>query len=308
MNAEIHFKNVMGGSGGYMYSIDGGANYQADTFFVGLGVGAYQLMVTDITMCATMAVDTMIYQPEAIVTEFTVTEDVCFGNLGEIEFTSVTGGTGSLMYSIDGGANFITETTFTDLDGGDYQLLVQDENLCNSDISDISINILDDFIIESVVFDSISSEANATIEVSVSGGLPPYTYTLSGDSNPQETGEFSIPDAGTYTVEINDYFNCGPLTTDPIEIVSVVGISNHRYIEALVYPNPTRGEVTIEMPSKSTSSTFEVVSMTGQVMNRTTLYSSGGQIKGNLQLHDLAKGMYLLRVDGKVVQSAIVLQ
>ncbi len=307
-DSEIHFKNVQGGSGGYLYSVDGGANYQADTFFLGLTGGAYQLMVSDINFCASNVVDTTIYQPAAIIPFATVEDTLCFGLTGSIVFDSVSGGFGALMYSINGGTDFGTETTFTDLPGGEYQLLVRDDSLCSSDLSDVSITILDELKIENITSIDIETNVIGSIEVEVSGGLVPYTYTLTPGPVANDNGVFTISESGIYTVEIMDTWNCGPIVTDPITISDFTGITDYLFVDALVYPNPSKGELTIEMSTSSSLSTIEVMSLTGQVVSSTRVYPSGGQMKETLYLGDLAKGMYMLRIDGKMLRSAIVLQ
>jgi hypothetical protein len=125
---------------------------------------------------------------------------------------------------------------------------------------------------------------------------------------PNDNGIYSISEAGIYTVEINDSWNCGPLVTDQITISDFTGISNYLFVDALVYPNPSTGEITIEISTESSQSTIEVMSLTGQVVSSTMVYPTGGQLKETLQLRDLAKGMYMLRVEGKMLRSAIVLQ
>ena len=109
-------------------------------------------------------------------------------------------------------------------------------------------------------------------------------------------------------MEINDNWNCGPIETDRITISDFTGITDYLFVDALVYPNPSKGELTIEMSTSSSLSTIEVMSLTGQVVSSKRVYPSGGQMKETLYLGDLAKGMYMLRIDGKMLRSAIVLQ
>jgi hypothetical protein len=305
--AKIHFKNVSGGSGGYMYSIDGGANYQADTFFYFLAGGDYHLIVSDVNGCASIVVDTSIYQPEEIMVYYRITDTLCFGETGTITFDSVTGGTEPYMYSVNGGSDFFSEAVFSDLSEGAYQLVVQDENLCTSVAVDEEIVILDELIVEDLMSEDITTSADGSITVEVWGGAEPYIFTLTPGDVSQDHGMFTITEAGTYTVEIDDSRNCGPVSTDPITILDRTGIENYVYAEAMVYPNPTWGEITVEMKLRAPQATIEVMNLTGQIVLSRVAYPSGGMIRETLSLEDLASGMYMMRIDGKMLRSSILL-
>ena len=305
--AEIHFKNVSGGSGGYMYSIDGGASYQADTFFTGLAGEEYHLIVSDVNTCASMVVDTSVYQPEEIVVYYSITDTLCFGELGTITFDSVTGGTGTFMYSVNNGSDYFPDPIFSDLTGGTYLLVVQDENLCTSAEVDEEIFILNELTIDNVLSEDITASADGSITVEVSGGAEPYRFTLMPGDVSQDNGMFIITGAGTYTIEIDDSRNCGPVSTDPITILDRTGIEGYVYAEAHVYPNPTTGEITVEMKLRTPQATIEVMNLAGQVVHSRVVYPSGGMIRETLNLEDLASGMYMMRIDGKMLRSSILL-
>jgi hypothetical protein len=307
--SEIHFRNVSGGSDGYLFSVDGGSHYQADSSFTGLTGGSYQLIVSDVNACASAVIDTFIYQPAAIIPYYHFTDTLCFGELGEITFDSVSGGAGNLVYSVNGGGDFTAETSFTSLAGGDYQLVVQDDSLCTSEVTVASILILDELLVAGVTYDTISGDnPEAFIQVEVSGGVTPYLFVLTPGNVSQDYGLFTIVDAGIYTIEVNDALNCGPVTTDEITILDVTGILDYVFADALVYPNPSTGQITIEMTVHSQETLLEVMGLTGQVVKSEMIYHYGGKIRQNIDLQNLSKGMYMLRVDGKMLRSAIVLQ
>ncbi len=105
-DGEIHFKNVMGGSGEFMYSIDGGSTYQIDTFFIGLTGGDYHLVITDTSNCTSAIIDTSIFSPDAVMFTYAISDTLCFGETGNIVFNTTDGGSGNYQYSIDGGMNY----------------------------------------------------------------------------------------------------------------------------------------------------------------------------------------------------------
>jgi hypothetical protein len=123
----------------------------------------------------------------------------------------------------------------------------------------------------------------------------------------QDHGLFAIVDAGIYTIEVNDALNCGPVTTDEITILDVTGILDYVFADALVYPNPSTGQITIEMTVHSQETLLEVMGLTGQVVKSEMIYHYGGKIRQNIDLQNLSKGMYMLRVDGKMLRSPSML-
>ncbi len=60
------------------------------------------------------------------------------------------------------------------------------------------------------------------------------------------------------------------------------------------------------MPFEGSEATLEVLNLTGQVIVSRQVYSSGGIINETFDISDLAKGMYMLRVDGQTLRSGVV--
>jgi len=306
--AEIHFKNVTGGSENYTYSIDGGANYQVDTFFLGLSGGDYQLMVSDISAGPSEIKDTTIFQPEEIVISYTIDHPDCAGEKGSITFDLPTGGSGSYMYSISGEPASGSDPSYTDLEAGFYRLLIQDENLCSSMAVDTSIVAPDSLKITLITSQDITSNQDGSINVTVAGGTEPYKYTLTPGDIVQDSGTFTFVEGegGTYTIEVDDANNCGPISTDDIDILDRTAVDESLWYNARIYPNPTSGMVTLELPFDKADCTMEVVSLTGQVVISKRVSSIGGFLKESLDMSEFPKGMYMLRVDGRTLRSGIV--
>ncbi len=64
--------------------------------------------------------------------------------------------------------------------------------------------------------------------------------------------------------------------------------------------------ITVEMPYEGFECSLEILSLAGQVVRSRQVYSSGGVIRETLDVSDLSKGMYMLRVDGQTLKSGIV--
>ena len=153
-----------------------------------------------------------------------------------------------------------------------------------------------------------------SLTVAASGGTAQYTYQLLPGGSPQALGTFFFPfeDSGKYVVAVYDINGCGPANTDTVEInveySSQVGVDDFNAAEVKIYPNPTSGIVTLEVPFEGNKTMMEVISMTGQTVLKQEVFPNGGVITETLDLSDQAKGMYMVRIDGKSLPSAIMVK
>ncbi|MCB9225240.1 MAG: T9SS type A sorting domain-containing protein [Crocinitomicaceae bacterium] len=93
--------------------------------FSGLTAGDYQLWLFADGSCKTDydTVDITLYDvPNASVS---LTHTTCGQNNGVITFSGATGGNGVYQYSIDGGSNFSSTTTYSNLPAGSYDLVIK---------------------------------------------------------------------------------------------------------------------------------------------------------------------------------------
>lgn len=119
--------------------------------------GTYVLLVTDIRNgCA--GSDTVVVSPnDNPVTDIiadTIAPD-CYRNTASIHIRSVTGGSGTYLYSIDGGATYSGQSSFTGLAPGVYTLQVIDSDGCTASlslafasISPVTVSIQPQYIID----------------------------------------------------------------------------------------------------------------------------------------------------------------
>ncbi|TVR76847.1 MAG: T9SS C-terminal target domain-containing protein [Chitinophagaceae bacterium] len=92
----------------------------------------YTLVGTAVNGCNTSQTVEVNVTPAVSIDNVAVTDIVQCGGSGEIEITA-SGGTGNLEYSIDGGTTFASNSIFSNLSVGTYEIVVQDANNCSDE-------------------------------------------------------------------------------------------------------------------------------------------------------------------------------
>ena len=150
-----------------------------------------------------------ISEPPALQLNSNTTDESCNGSQdGEIAMT-VTGGTGTYEYSIDTANTFQNNAVFTGLAGGNYAIIVRDQNNC-MDTLEVTVNTL-----PSVQFDLNISEvdcyggSSGMIEfINVQNGAAPYDYSIDNGTNVQLNNVFNNLSSDNYTAFIEDDNGC----------------------------------------------------------------------------------------------------
>lgn len=124
-DGEIVIEGVNGGYAPYLYSMNNG-NFSDELVYTDLEAGKYLFVVMDSTGYQFEAHPVFIDEPAQIEVATTSSEDSLF--------VSATGGTGTLMYSLDGGLTFQDSPVFTNVPNGTYTLVVMDENGCTESV------------------------------------------------------------------------------------------------------------------------------------------------------------------------------
>ena len=228
--------NADGGSAPFTYILYGSDNTELDQIissddarFSDLVPGTYYVTITDVNGCGPVTSDNIIIeQPAELTTESLFISDVdCNGgNSGVISVVS-QGGTGTVMYSIDGGINFYPDGNFTEISAGNYELVLRDAAGCQVSIQEIEIlepAILEIVLIEKTDFTIGSVNESGSIRVTeVTGGVEPYNYSIDNGISWQDDEYFDNLDAGTYEIIVRDANLC----TDrgSADIVALTGIS-----------------------------------------------------------------------------------
>lgn len=190
--------SASGGTGSYTYLWSNSATSQD---LSGLAGGTYTVTVTDANGCTATTSET-VFQPSTINLSTSVTNVLCHGaNTGSINLTA-SGGTGALTFAWNTG--MITED-ISSLTAGTYTVTVTDANGCNTFTSATVTESSAIVATTSTVQPSCASSTNGSVDLTVSGGLPGYTYTWSNSATTQDISGLAN---GIYNVVVTDANGC----------------------------------------------------------------------------------------------------
>jgi subtilisin-like proprotein convertase family protein len=200
VNAILDFNTVTamasGGTAPYTYSL--GGNFAADSVFVAVPNGVYQLIVQDANGCT--AVREIIVAVNTMIVSLQVNSAVlCNGGAdGEI-LVNVGGGTAPFLFSLNGGP-FVGSGLFSGLSAGTYVVVVRDSAGFESTTNPVLV------VEPSELSVAVVSDLN-TVTAVASGGTVGYSYSLGGVDF-QTTGYFDGLMSGIYMVVAVDGNGC----------------------------------------------------------------------------------------------------
>ncbi len=217
-----------------------------------------------------------------------VSDITCFGICDGVIDISVNGGIPPYFYQWSNGSN---QQDQNGLCSGMFNVAVTNTAGCIS---------IDSFIIEepdalSVLVDSVGNETagqgNGFIEVTISGGMPPYNYewrigntTISTDEDPAGLS------AGIYSLVLIDANGCELLTGDIIvdNLVRVSDVGHSKILQS--YPNPASTYITID---GQTTSKYQIFTPDGRVLKKGRLNEKNERI----DLTGLPNGLLILKME-----------
>jgi gliding motility-associated-like protein len=207
-DGTIRVTSVTGGTAPYQYFINGvlnpaGAN---NATFSGLAGGIYTIKVVTADGCEFTSTTSVTIACCLQASISAKSDPTCQGNDGSITLAS-TGGSGTIQYSIDNGASFLTSANFTGLTAGTYTVIVKDD-ICQKPLGAVTLTTVP--LTATVVSTDPSgcSATNGQIVISnVSGGTGSYTYSLDGVTY-VATATFANLSSGSYTVFVQDASGC----------------------------------------------------------------------------------------------------
>lgn len=245
-----------------------------------------------VAMDSLMCTDTLeVYVDEAAALQlFAFASDVdCNGDdTGSILVTS-EGGTGVITFELGEESNI--DGNFTGLDAGPYTVFATDANGC---VANISAEVEEpDAIVITVDSQVDPNDApNGEISVSVSGGTGDYSYNWEGPGGPYDTEDIDGLTDGTYTLTVTDDNGCEEdevVTLTTVGLTEVVGDLGIAFM-----PNPTSGQLTLELNQFVEGAILEVFDGAGRRVFR----QEGMTIAGQLQMDfgSLSDGVYQVRL------------
>jgi len=211
-----------GGTGTHTYLWDNNAGTNADAINL-CGGTTYNVTVSDINGCTATGSHTPV-DPPLLTLTVTGTNPSCYGLCDATATSQTQGGTGGYSYLWDNNAG--TASDATDLCGGiTYTLTVTDENYCTATASHTPVDppaiVIDNPVVTDV---TCFGYGDGTITVSASGGTPPLSYSIPGDSN--TNGVFTGLAAEQYIITVTDANGCTntiPATiTEPPQLVLTI--------------------------------------------------------------------------------------
>lgn len=192
------------------YTLDWSGGTVMGNVITGMAAGVYDITITDGTPCSEVIQVTIQASSSPTIDQIIPTNATCGNTDGEIE-VFISGGTPDYEVSIGGlvtlGNNPIT---VTGLSAGSYVVSVIDDNGCTAE-GFISIEESSGPIIDDITVTNASCNDNGSVEVTVTGGTPPYQFNLGGTV--QTSGFFTNLPVGTYTIEVSDANGCVSIVT-----------------------------------------------------------------------------------------------
>jgi gliding motility-associated-like protein len=212
------------------FELDNSGITQSSGFFAGLNEGSHIVTIYDGGYCVfTIPLDMM--QPDPVVFNPTITDVACFGAFtGEIDFANTTGGTTPYTYSIDGGNNLNTGTTFTNLPVGTYDLMVMDDHGC-MEFGTAGITQALPIEISNNKADLTCFQSNSGfIQLAATGGNSGYQFSIDSGITFSANSSFFNLSAQVYHVMVQDQAGCMQDTTitltEPTALVAAVSATD----------------------------------------------------------------------------------
>lgn len=191
-------------AGTYTYNWSNGATSQDLT---DVASGSYTVTITNADNCTETASYNVANNPINIgITGQITPNTTCNGSDGDINI-SVTPANNTYTFNWSNGA--MTED-LTDVPGGSYTVTVSFGTTCSSTATFNIPNQPNTPSITNTTTPSICELANGDIDISVTGGVPPYTYAWSNGSSSEDLNDVL---SGSYTVTVTGANGCTSTST-----------------------------------------------------------------------------------------------
>lgn len=226
----------VGGTPPYNYYVNGSTSSQTTPQITVSAAGTYSIQVVDSQDCSTTTSITVAAVPAP---EFTISQTniLCYNDTtGAINFTVTNANGYTLTYSIDNGATYTSNPTFSNLGAGTYNAIVKYSLAgtdCFSTAQTITITQPDTAVTASAGVSELagcgtSGEGKIRI-TNPQGGTAPYEYSFDNQTTWTTTNEAYLA-PGTYTVYVRDANGCiypmPNIVIDPVPVEPTINVEN----------------------------------------------------------------------------------
>lgn len=207
-----------------------------------------------------------------------------YGKRSASATANVQGGSGNYSFSWNDNQNQTTQTA-DNLCSGSYTVTIIDNVYGCTTNSNINISQPDQI---SVTYQSIpSTNGDGQIDVNVSGGVPPYSYSWTNTSGFNSNSEdLQNLYAGTYTLVATDANGCQESVD--VTVGGVVGLNNSEIINFNYSPNPCNDYLNISLNGKYNINIYD---MSGKVALNTFFVDNKV-----LDVTSLDNGSYIIHI------------
>lgn len=268
---------TLNGSGAVNYSWNNGIN--DGVAFTPAATTTYTVSGTDANQCSNS--DSVVVTVHALpVVSAGADTAVCAG-------TAVTlSGSGAGNYSWNNGVN--DGVAFTPTVTTTYTVTGTDTNQCsNTDNVTVTVNAN-----PVVNLGADITTTNASQVLTAPAGFASYLWNT-GDV----TQTITVTTSGTYSVQVTDANGCKD--ADTLVFITTFSVENSDGSKGLVnmFPNPTSDVLNVRMEGINAAEVqLEILSVSGAVLAREVVYTSGGAATHVLNLGAYAEGIYMVRL------------
>ena len=203
----ISISDASGGTPPYEYSIDGLAGtFTSTTDYTDLVAGPYDVVVRDANGC-TYEESIIIFDIIPLSMVINATDVTCFGlDDGTIEFDPQDA-VGTVQYSIDDGASYVTNPLFENLPGDSTYILRAFDDDGKQYLDSVTIAEPDElFIYKSITPANCNAfSETGSIDITLAGGTGASTFLW---SNGESTEDLNTIVSGWYTITATDEAGC----------------------------------------------------------------------------------------------------
>lgn len=214
--------NVTGGTAPYNYAWTGPGSFSAATQDLNnLAAGTYSVQVTDQNGCQ-LTQSIFLTEPSPLTGQLSALTYNCGFNVscfgaadGEVSLDSVGGGCPPYTYNWSNGA---TTATVSNLAVGTHAVTITDAAGCTL-VESIDLAGPDALqITANITPATCLSASNGAIDITVTGGCPPYAYSWTGNGITASSEDLSGLFPGVYTLSLTDANGCTATFSDSVTI------------------------------------------------------------------------------------------